>query len=984
MAPQNETGLSNGYNSVQGQPSVGRGNLPYFQAARSSSFMRLYRTLSPLETWGFGLTAIINWVGLIPIIDDAIGPNAIFVWLPGVVMGAILNLQVKRLGEHFPDIAGGTPNYTTRLMKKYPFLGRYAASGYWLAWVASTPIYAIVMAQLIEENLKQSGLTFPNKLLEIGFTVLPLILTFSGTRALSIAHLFFAIPAFFLLLIFNIQGLFWLAFAPNSPGLFPDSWPPLTFVDWMKWFYFAAFSFYSCETASSFVADSRNPSQTTKFLRISAFLIPIMFLGGSWVMMRLADAPDLGSDAFLNLSTAARPLWGSTATSIAIFIVAASCLLSYATVVSNCPRITYQLAIDGHISPVFGVVSRRGVFGPGLIPVLVLGLLCLFWVNLDRLVVFANVGVVSCTMIFHLGIWLNRGKPEARWPWLSLGIFFVDAMMLVVGGFASGQQDFWLGLLVPAALLGVDAVIGRISLPAFRPAWWIRLYRQQAKVWISDFVGFQVLILILLICSAVTIGWFSGINLSLNSPSGSNLLLVLLLCVAFAGVAIACWTSLPQVIAMDESREAAEQLFNIALDAIVVLDENGIIRQVNPAAELLLGMSNTQLLGSRLHKLLPQLAADPNRWPTRSEQNLSQGDRHSRILEVAISDRFSQDASSSNRDLQEYLAILHDITDRKQAQAALEKANEQLEIKVEERTTELRQTVEQLQREIVERQRIEENLRAMQSQIVVQEKLASLGSLTAGIAHEIRNPLNFVNNFAEVSSELVEELVEEIENKAEKLGADTSDYITEILSDLKQNLHKINHHGQRAETIVSNMLLHSRGERGHWQPTNINSLLADYVNLAYHGMRAKDASFNITIENLYDDEIGEVEVVPQDISRVFLNIINNACYSTHKKKQEIGDDFAPHLLVQTKNMGATVEIRIRDNGKGIKPEVLDKIFHPFFTTKPAGEGTGLGLSISHDIVVQQHRGEMQVETEPGNYAEFIIKLPKKSIKIMEV
>ncbi|MFB2923305.1 ATP-binding protein [Aerosakkonema funiforme] len=966
-----------GYQSEQNPLSIGGKDNP-------RSPMRLQRTLSPPETWGFGLTAIISWVGIIPLIDAAIGPNAIFVWLPGVFMGMILNLQVRRLGEHFPDMAGGTPNYTTRLLKKYPFLGRYAASGYWLAWVASTPIYAIVMAQLIEENLKQASLTFPQKLLEIAFTILPLILTFSGTRALSIAHLFFAIPAFLLLLIFNIQGLLWLAFAPNSPGFFPDSWPQLSFIDWVKWFYFAAFTFYSCETTSSFVADSRNARETTKFLKISAYLMPVMLVGGCWVMTRLADAPNLGSDAFLNLSAAARPLWGSIATSLAIFIVAASCLLSYATVVSNCPRITYQLAIDGHISPVFGVVSRRGVFGPGLIPVLVLGLFCLFWVNLDRLVLFANVGVVSSTMLFHLGIWLNRGKPEAKWPWLSLGIFLVDAMMLIVGGLASGRQDFFLGLLVPAGILAIDSVIRRISLAPFRPAWWIRLYRKQAKSQIADFVGFQVLILILLICSAVTIGWFSGIKLSLNSPSGSNLLLVLLLCVAFAGVAIACWTSLPQVISMNESREAAEQLFNIALDAIVVLDENGIICQVNPAAEQLFGLSYTQLLGTHLHKLLPQLAADPNEWPTRSEQTLSQFDRASRILEIAISDRFSHDASQTNRDLQQYVAIVRDITDRKQAQEVLEKANEQLEIKVLERTTELSQTVDQLQREIVERQRVEANLRAMQSQIIVQEKLASLGSLTAGIAHEIRNPLNFVNNFAEVSSELVEELVAEIENNTEQLGAETSDYITEILNDLKQNLHKINHHGQRAESIVSNMLLHSRGERGHWQAMNINSLLAEYVNLAYHGMRAKDASFNITIESDYDREIGEVEVVPQDISRVFLNIINNACYATHKKKQEMGDNFSPHLLVKTKNMGERVEIRIRDNGKGIKPEVLDKIFNPFFTTKPAGEGTGLGLSISHDIVVQQHRGEMKVETEPESYAEFIIKLPKKSIKHMEV
>jgi signal transduction histidine kinase len=320
---------------------------------------------------------------------------------------------------------------------------------------------------------------------------------------------------------------------------------------------------------------------------------------------------------------------------------------------------------------------------------------------------------------------------------------------------------------------------------------------------------------------------------------------------------------------------------------------------------------------------------------------------------------------------------VRDITDRKQAQEALQKANEELEIKVENRTSELTHTVQQLQKEIEERQRIEANLRAMQNQIVVQEKLASLGSLTAGIAHEIRNPLNFVNNFSELSAELTEELFEKIENQAERLDTETSEDIAELLTDLTANLKKINQHGQRADKIVGNMLLHSRGQSGQWEATDINSLLAEYINLAYHGMRAKEAGFNITIETDYDNDIGEIEVVPQDIGRVFLNIISNACYAAYKKKQEMGEEFSPVLDARTRNLRDAIEIRIRDNGSGIKPEVLDKIFNPFFTTKPPAEGTGLGLSISHDVIVQQHRGELKVETEVGNYTEFIIILPNK-------
>jgi PAS domain S-box-containing protein len=581
-------------------------------------------------------------------------------------------------------------------------------------------------------------------------------------------------------------------------------------------------------------------------------------------------------------------------------------------------------------------------------------------------------------MALYLGMWLRRGSPEVRWPWWAAGFFFLVAVVLVVGGLNWSWQDVTMGVLLPVAILAVDAAIRRISFAPFHPAWWIRHYRARRKSQIEDFVAFQVVVLILLVCSAVCLGWVFRSQLDANSSVGSNLLAVLILTVTFVGVAVACWTSLPQVVSMDEAREAAEQLFVIAIDAIVVLDENGMIRQANPASERLFELSRGELSGSHLNKLLPGLAFEPERWPIRSEQTLKLPDRDSRILEVAISNRFSQEASLSNQELQEYVAIVRDITERKQAQEALQKANEELEIKVKERTSELSQTVEQLQNEVEERQRIEENLKAMQNQIVVQEKLASLGSLTAGIAHEIRNPLNFVNNFSELSAELTQELFEELGNQGERLAPETNEYIAELLTDLTANLTKINQHGQRADKIVGNMLLHSRGQSGHWEATDINSLLAEYINLAYHGMRAKEAGFNITIETDYDNDIGEVEVVPQDIGRVFLNIISNACYAAYKKKQEMGEEFSPLLDVRTRNLRDAIEIRIRDNGSGIKPEVLDKIFNPFFTTKPPAEGTGLGLSISHDVIVQQHRGELNVETEVGNYTEFIIILPKKN------
>jgi len=971
MATDIRNQAANGYHSDPTQPS------PTENLNRRSP-MRLQPTLTTLETWGFGLTGPLLWISTAPAIHAALGPQAIFVWIPATIVGMLLNFQMQSLGRKWPEMAGGTPNYTTRLLNNYPWLGRYGALAYFFGWLSVPTINALVITALIQANLKPLGISCPEILLKIGFTVLAFIVAFSGTRALSILHLCFVLPAVGFLLVFCTQGMGWLLLSPASPGFFPDSWSSFSWIEWAKWAFFATYATYACETAASFVVDSQRPGETLRFLSFVAWLIPIPNLAGSWVMMRLATEPGLKDDAFLNLLAAAKLFWGPWASFMVTLLIVAGCLLSSATAVSNSPRVLYQLALDGHISPVFGVVSPRGVLGPALVLTFLLSLICLAWGDIARLVMVATSGGLSSFTIAHLGLWVGRDRPGVRWPWWSGGFFLVETVVLIVGGLAWNWQDLLIGLLLPIAIGAVDAAIRHSAFPPFHPAWWIKLYRGQSYRITKDFVALQVGILIFLICSTAAIAWVIRATLDgLPGDAANNLLIVLVITVGFVGVAVACWTSLPQVVSMNEAREGAEQLFTIALDAIVVLDETGVILQTNPAAESVFGIDASGLIGHHLNKLLPGLAFDPDRWPSRSEQALNLPNRDSRILEVAISDRFSQNASLSNQELQEYVVILRDITDRKQAQESLQKANEELEIKVENRTSELRYTVEQLQNEIEERQQIEANLRAMQNQIVVQEKLASLGSLTAGIAHEIRNPLNFVNNFSELSAELTEELFEKIENQAERLDPETSQDIAELLTDLTANLKKINQHGQRADKIVGNMLLHSRGQSGQWEATDINSLLAEYINLAYHGMRAKEPAFNITIETDYDNDIGEIEIVPQDIGRVFLNIISNACYAAYKKKQEMGSEFSPLLDVRTRNLGEAIEIRIRDNGSGITPEVLDKIFNPFFTTKPPAEGTGLGLSISQEVIVQQHRGELKVETEVGDYTEFIIILPKK-------
>lgn len=264
-----------------------------------------------------------------------------------------------------------------------------------------------------------------------------------------------------------------------------------------------------------------------------------------------------------------------------------------------------------------------------------------------------------------------------------------------------------------------------------------------------------------------------------------------------------------------------------------------------------------------------------------------------------------------------------------------------------------------------------EELKLTQAQLIQSEKMASLGELTAGIAHEIQNPLNFVNNFSEVSTELVDEMNDEIDQG-------NMEDAKEIADDLKQNLEKINHHGKRAGEIVKGMLQHSRTSSGQKEPTDINAICDEYLRLAYHGLRSKDKSFNAALKTDFDESIGKIDVIPQDIGRVMLNLITNAFYAVNEKKQKQLEGYSPEVSVATKRLENTIEIKVSDNGNGISKKILDKIFQPFFTTKPTGEGTGLGLSLSYDIITKGHQGTLAVMSHENIGSEFLINLPEQT------
>ena len=326
---------------------------------------------------------------------------------------------------------------------------------------------------------------------------------------------------------------------------------------------------------------------------------------------------------------------------------------------------------------------------------------------------------------------------------------------------------------------------------------------------------------------------------------------------------------------------------------------------------------------------------------------------------VAMSLYLSRDFAFTSSELQKKLSEVQQLSAEKQQILISQK--ETLEKQVQERTSELKQSLEEL--------------KSTQAQLIQSEKMASLGELTAGIAHEIQNPLNFVNNFSDVNSELIEEMQQEIDK-------DNTAEVKIIASDIKENNSKIIHHGQRADAIVKGMLQHSRISTGQKEPTDINALADEYLRLSYHGLRAKDKSFNASMQTDFDESIGKVNIVPQDIGRVLLNLFNNAFYAVTEKKKKQPKNYEPTVTVTTKAIKPPptggvggLEIRVKDNGVGIPQKVLDKIFQPFFTTKPTGQGTGLGLSLAYDIVTKEHGGQLKVETKEGEGAEFVIQLP---------
>ncbi len=858
----------------------------------------LPRILSPLEALGFSLSGLIGWLYIAPDLNAALQENVIFIMLPASIVSIMLNLQVKRLGERWPDLAGGTPIYITRLLSQYPWLVRYAAIGYILAWVSIPPINAIILTDLIQANLGSLEISSPQTFLEIIFTVIPYIVAFSGTRALAILHLCFILPAIGFLLTFCVQGLGWLTFATDSPNFFPTHLPQLTFEQWAKWYFFASYSVYSCDTASSFVADSRRPDFTLRCLKFTAWLIIPIFVGGSWLMSRLATNPNLENNDFAHLLATAQYFWGPSAPILVTFLMASGCLLISATAVSNCPRIFYQLALDQHLSPVLTVVSRQGVLQPAILASFTLSIICLIWGNVTQIVMITGTSYLLTIMILHLGLWLGKHRSEVLWPQITGLICVVELAILVVGGLAWNRQDFIIGLFLPMIILMADSVIRHLPFAICHPTWWLTIQKNRAISSFNSFVEYQVIVLLLLVCSATTIGWFLRATIDkISSSVNANIFVVLLLSIAFISVAIACWTSLPQVTAIAEAREQAENLFVTALDTVLdtvlVLDTDGIIEQTNLAATELFGVNAEHLIGYHLNRFFPDLPNQPEAFPARSEQTLNpqlycslKRNPSQQIIEATISQR-------KKTQLQQYIVILRDITERKRLE-----------------------------------------LRLQEAKVTAETANQAKSEFLASMSHELRTPLNGILGYTQIMQR------------------------TKDLNSHKNNVNIIHQCGTHLLDLINDILdlskIEARKMELYFKDVHLIYFLTNITEIFRIRSEQKGINFYYQVSPNLPKVIKADE---KRLRQVLINLLGNAIKFTDQGSvtfQVIMLDSELKIpTAESESHLVKIRFSIQDTGVGISSKQIYKLFQPFEQVgnkSRRGEGTGLGLAISQRMI----------------------------------
>lgn len=506
------------------------------------------------ELLGLSLTGLLLWQGTVGSLDSALGEGAILVWLPGVIVAISLNLQLRHLAGQLPKTAGGLPIYTLYLLKKVPWLGRYAVSSYFFGWSSVIALNVLLLTDLVKVYMDLAGLPCPTLAIKTIFTIVPFLLALTGTRALALLHLFFMVPTIFILLAFVVQGLGWLIFSSDSPGFMLSQMPTISTWNWMKWYLIAVYAVYGIEASSTFVADSEKPKDAQRALLTVASLAPVIYLGGSWIFDRIVTNSGVNQRPFIDLLAAALPFWGSSTSLLITLLFGSTSCLGIASTIALCSRVLYQSSLDQQTSPLFQVLSPRGAPIPAIFAVLSLSAIWLWWGDVERIVFITGVAYLSAVTIFHFAVWFRRHDRPVPWTTWSLICFAIELTVLIVGGILWNWHDLLLGFLGPALLLILDSSITRSPWSWLQKATWERWLVIRSPAQSNGLFTSQVNVLLSLVCGATIAGW--SLNAYLNQAAvdhQAELLIIAMLGIGLISITIAAWTSFPQISALADA-----------------------------------------------------------------------------------------------------------------------------------------------------------------------------------------------------------------------------------------------------------------------------------------------------------------------------------------------------------------------------------------------------------------------------------------------